>query len=174
MALPKEPRQKMINMMYLVLTGLLALNLSSQILIAFKTVNNSIIKANTVLETNNNTIYSSMEEKKKDPASREKAMIWAPKAAQIQNYSRIVYDSIEHLKLRLMIESGYDPERARTKNDSSFREDNLDAATRMFDTHGEGKKLLQMLTDYKKSVLSDPELNKEFANKLPIDLKVPK
>ncbi len=42
MALPKEPRQKMINMMYFVLTALLALNVSSEILNAFKTVNTSI------------------------------------------------------------------------------------------------------------------------------------
>jgi len=49
MALPKEPRQKMINLMYLVLTALLALNVSSEILNAFKTVNNS-------LQNTNNTI----------------------------------------------------------------------------------------------------------------------
>jgi hypothetical protein len=41
------PRQKMINMMYLVLTALLALNVSKEILNAFKTVNNSIINSNT-------------------------------------------------------------------------------------------------------------------------------
>ena len=46
MSLPKEPRQKMINMMYLVLTALLALNVSAEILNAFKTVNNSIVKSN--------------------------------------------------------------------------------------------------------------------------------
>jgi len=50
MALPKEPRQKMINMMYLVLTALLALNVSSEILNAFKTVNNSIATANSVVD----------------------------------------------------------------------------------------------------------------------------
>jgi hypothetical protein len=44
MSLPKEPRQKMINLMYLVLTALLALNVSSEILNAFKTVNNSLVK----------------------------------------------------------------------------------------------------------------------------------
>jgi hypothetical protein len=38
MALPKEPRQKMINLMYLVLTALLALNVSAEILNAFKTI----------------------------------------------------------------------------------------------------------------------------------------
>ena len=46
MSLPKEPRQKMINMMYLVLTALLALNVSAEILNAFKTVNNSISTSN--------------------------------------------------------------------------------------------------------------------------------
>ena len=50
MALPKEPRQKMINMMYLVLTALLALNVSAEILNAFKTVNRSLDSANGVLE----------------------------------------------------------------------------------------------------------------------------
>ena len=55
MSLPKEPRQKMINMMYLVLTALLALNVSAEILNAFKTVNNSIKNANGVIDTKNKT-----------------------------------------------------------------------------------------------------------------------
>ncbi len=46
MALPKEPRQKMINIMYLVLTALLALNISAEILNAFKTVQNSLATTN--------------------------------------------------------------------------------------------------------------------------------
>jgi hypothetical protein len=37
-----SPRQKMINMMYLVLTALLALNVSKEILEAFVTVNNGL------------------------------------------------------------------------------------------------------------------------------------
>ena len=54
MSLPNEPRQKMINMMYLVLTALLALNVSAEILNAFKTVNNSITNSNVVLTDKNN------------------------------------------------------------------------------------------------------------------------
>jgi len=49
MALPKEPRQKMINLMYLVLTALLALNVSVEILNAFKTVDASLINSNHVI-----------------------------------------------------------------------------------------------------------------------------
>ena len=57
MSLPKEPRQKMINMMYLVLTALLALNVSSEILNAFKTVNNSLVTANGII-TEKNTVLN--------------------------------------------------------------------------------------------------------------------
>ena len=45
------PRQKMINMMYLVLTALLALNVSAEILNAFKTVNGSIDNSNAMIDT---------------------------------------------------------------------------------------------------------------------------
>ena len=50
MSLPKEPRQKMINVMYLVLTALLALNVSSEILNAFKTVNRSLNNSNGIID----------------------------------------------------------------------------------------------------------------------------
>ena len=41
-----SPRQKMINMMYLVLTALLALNVSAEILNAFKLVKDSLVVTN--------------------------------------------------------------------------------------------------------------------------------
>jgi len=43
------PRQKMINMMYLVLTALLAMNVSSEVLEAFKLVETGIANSNKVL-----------------------------------------------------------------------------------------------------------------------------
>jgi len=171
MGLPKEPRQKMINMMYLVLTALLALNVSAEILNAFKTVNNSITKANDVLTSNNDGIYAQLEAKKTDPKSQKNALLWAPLAEKAQVYSKVVYDSIESLKLRLKREAGYAPE----KGDTLFHEDNLDAATRLFDNQGQGQKLYKMLGDYKNNILSiDPAIQKEFANKLPINLEIPK
>jgi hypothetical protein len=68
MSLPKEPRQKMINMMYLVLTALLALNVSAEILNAFKTVNTSLEKTNTVVGASTETIIASLTEKLTDPS----------------------------------------------------------------------------------------------------------
>src|SRR4026207_2103459 len=98
MALPKEPRQKMINMMYLVLTALLALNVSAEILNAFKTVNRSIDNANGVLDANNNNLYASLANKLTKPESRAKAEIWKPKADQVRQLCAKVYGDIEELK----------------------------------------------------------------------------
>jgi gliding motility-associated protein GldM len=57
-----SPRQKMINMMYLVLTALLALNISKDMLKAFAKVNNSL-KSNLVNINNHSTeVYTSFEE----------------------------------------------------------------------------------------------------------------
>jgi hypothetical protein len=52
------PRQKMINLLYLVLTAILALNVSAEVLNAFKTVNDGISSSNTSLQSKNSARYS--------------------------------------------------------------------------------------------------------------------
>jgi gliding motility-associated protein GldM len=170
MALPKEPRQKMINMMYLVLTALLALNVSSEILNAFKTVNRTLDSANGVLTTNNNTIYQSFADKLSDAKTAEKAKIWKPKADQAQAISKRTVDYIETLKGKIREYGGFVP----GAKDSIGFESNLDASTRLMDKEGEGEKLKAALAKAKQEFLAiDPEIGKEFANKLPIDLTTP-
>lgn len=57
-----SPRQKMINMMYLVLTALLALNISKDMLKAFAKVNNSL-KSNLVnINNHSEEVYTSFQE----------------------------------------------------------------------------------------------------------------
>src|ERR1700738_1045284 len=105
MSLPKEPRQKMINMMYLVLTALLALNVSSEVLNAFKTVNNSIITSNGVVKEKNELTYKSFDDKLHDPQTAVLAKIWQPKAGQVKKLSDDIYNKIEDLKAQLIQES---------------------------------------------------------------------
>ncbi len=169
MALPKEPRQKMINMMYLVLTALLALNVSSEILNAFKTVNNSLDKSNTIIDESNAAISASMKEMMNDPNLREKAAIWGPKADQALALSREASQYISELKTRLLKEAGL-------KEDGTYKQDNLDAATRLFEKQGEGEKLHARLKKYKEDILNvlPPELAKKLEASLPIDLEKPK
>ena len=53
----ETPRQKMIAMMYLVLTALLALNVSKQILDAFLVVNESMVTTNEIMHNKIGTVY---------------------------------------------------------------------------------------------------------------------
>ncbi|WP_336516056.1 gliding motility protein GldM [Pollutibacter soli] len=171
MALPKEPRQKMINMMYLVLTALLALNVSAEIINAFKVVDNSLLQSNTVLNTTTASIYSNFNELLKDPKTAEKAAIWKPKADKAKQLADQAYNTIEKLKGDLKKEAGFDP---ANNGDSSFKEDNIDAATRLFDTKDQGKTLYSTLENFKKDILAiDPEITKALGAKIPVNLATP-
>src|SRR6478609_7938022 len=118
MALPKEPRQKMINIMYLVLTALLALNVSAEILNAFKTVDDSLTGTNKTISKSTETILKSLEDKMNDPTSKVKATIWYPKAQQALQYSTDMYNYIQTLKEKILKEAGYNPN-PKNKFDSS-------------------------------------------------------
>ncbi|RLD66783.1 MAG: gliding motility protein GldM, partial [Bacteroidetes bacterium] len=54
----ESPRQKMIGMMYLVLTALLALNVSAEVLNAFILVDNSLRTSTANSEKKNNSVYT--------------------------------------------------------------------------------------------------------------------
>ena len=56
MSIPKQPRQLMINIMYLVLTALLALNVSAEIFNAFKVVDKGLVDSNRAYDRSNAAI----------------------------------------------------------------------------------------------------------------------
>ncbi|NCW12257.1 MAG: gliding motility protein GldM [Chitinophagia bacterium] len=175
MSLPKEPRQKMINIMYLVLTALLALNVSSEILNAFKTIDQSLTNANGIIQRKNDDILKSLQKKLADPKTAEKAAIWAPKADKAHAIADALYTYVESLKHELKVES-------RLKNENGkevFNEDDLEASTRLFtkpDASGKskGQDLLSRLTQFKKDLGDiDPSIAKEILPNLPLDLSIP-
>src|SRR5262245_61478773 len=135
MALPKEPRQKMINIMYLVLTALLAMNVSAEILNAFKTVERSLAITNSTMNISTQGVLSSLEEKAKEPETRAKAERWLPAAQQAMALTKGMNDYIESLKGEIMQGAGFDPKK---KGDSSFKEDDQDVATRILVEEGKG------------------------------------
>ena len=146
MALPKEPRQKMINMMYLVLTALLALNVSSEILNAFKTVNSSLIATNGVIDTKNKSVRDQFKELMSDPQTQKNASIWKPKADSAGVIAKDIYDYIEGLKTEIKQGSDY---KKLENGEEDFNEGSLEAATRIMDKQKKGEALLARLTKFK-------------------------
>jgi hypothetical protein len=59
----ETPRQKMIGMMYLVLTALLALNVSKQVIAAFITLNDKVEVSTGAIESKNGAIYQGFQAK---------------------------------------------------------------------------------------------------------------
>jgi len=68
-----SPRQKMINMMYLVLIALLALNISNEILKAFHLMEVSFSKASQALTDKNKVIMDAFKAAEDDPAKAARA-----------------------------------------------------------------------------------------------------
>ena len=172
MALPREPRQKMINIMYLVLTAILALNVSAEVINAFRTVNTSLENSNGNISSSNNTLYKSLVDKLNDPKqNQDKVKKWNDNATTAKTLSTDLDNFINDLKKQLKEEA----ELKIVDGQESFREDNLDASTRLFENKKKGEELESRLKKYKEAMLNiDPAIKAAFANTLPIDVTPPK
>ncbi len=101
---PETPRQKMINMMYIVLTAMLALNVASEVLEAFRLIDSSLIHTLSAVDMKNKQIYTSFEQAYiENPA---KVQEWKQKADQVQNITKKLNDYISNMKKELVIYSG--------------------------------------------------------------------
>ncbi len=93
----ETPRQKMIGMMYLVLTALLALNVSKQILKGFVTVDENIEKSKIILDENNFKITKAFEEYVNK--GNYEAKPYLLKSIEAQKNIRVVDAYIDSMKL---------------------------------------------------------------------------
>lgn len=95
---PETPRQKMITMMYLVYTAMLALNVSAQVVDGFKTVGSAMTKSNENLQTKLDDTYANFDQaltnsKDKVQADYDKAQEVRRLSAELGNY----IDSLEYV-----------------------------------------------------------------------------
>ncbi|MDO5315063.1 MAG: GldM family protein [bacterium] len=96
----ETPRQKMISMMYLVYTALLAMNVSKDILDAFDTVNNGVQTTNITLAQQIDQKYTAFEEQySKEP---EKAGPFWEQAQALREEANDLIDYVEALKWDLV------------------------------------------------------------------------
>ncbi|HDQ16010.1 MAG TPA: gliding motility protein GldM, partial [Bacteroidetes bacterium] len=96
----ETPRQKMIAMMYLVLTALLALNVSKDILNAFIVVNESMESTNITLSQKVEGNYAMFE--KQMAISPEKVKENYDKAMEVKKLSDELVGYIEDIKITVI------------------------------------------------------------------------
>ena len=85
----------------------------------------SLINANGIIDAKNAGLFSSFDKKIADPKTAEKARIWKEKADKARTYADDMFAYIESLKVDLMKEAG------QKEPGGEFKEDNIDASTRM-------------------------------------------
>ena len=92
----ETPRQKMIGMMYLVLTALLALNVSKEILNAFVIIEDGLNVTNKNFDSKNEILYSKFEKAMAD--NKTKTEPWYKKAKEAKKKSAELCTYIDEIK----------------------------------------------------------------------------
>lgn len=170
-----SPRQKMIGMMYLVLTALLALNVSKDILDAFVLINTSL--ENTVVNYDEKTasLYSEFNAAKQfDPV---KATPYWNKAQRAKQFSENIISYIKELQIKLLQETESITKKEADTLQLKFvnAKDNYDIPTNIMigqtedGSKGLARELKNKLMDFKVAMLG--LFNKKQQQSLNIDLK---
>ncbi len=155
-----SPRQKMIGMMYLVLTALLALNVSKEILDAFVTVNKGLETTAASFDRGIGQLYSEFDQKKSiDPLRMQPT--WE-KAQRVKALSKKLNERIDLLKKRLIRETeGYVNHEGDTIHLQYVNsKDNYDIPTNIMigasedGSKGEARNLKQELRHYQNDLLA--------------------
>jgi len=153
-------RQQMINLMYLVLTAMLALNVSAEVLNAFKTVNDSLVESSKNADGSiESTLTSFKTAIEKNPEKQD----LLDNAIKAKAYSEELYKYVQGIKDDIIKEAGgIDPE----SNDIASRDD-IDIATRLMvgekDPQGPVLKSKIIDTKAKLEALLDPTLRQRVS-----------
>ncbi len=86
---PVSPRQKMINLMYVVLMAMLALNVSTEVLNGFSIVEDSLNRTTANSSKENQVVYDDFEAQMK--ANPAKVKVWFDKAREVKRMSDSLY-----------------------------------------------------------------------------------
>ncbi len=150
----ESARQKMINIMYLVLLAMLALNVSDKILDAFKTINDSLETSRTNVDTSISQLFASFEGTKlKDEPARAKPIY--EKAKEAQKVAKELNDYIAGIKTEFVkAGNNYDPETGDLVERS-----NLDISTGIMINQKKGEKLKEKINETREKLLAllDPK-----------------
>lgn len=175
MSMPKEPRQQMINMMYLVLTAMLALNITKEVLNAFGTINSSIERSNGSISAKNAEIYKNLEDQAQNPNEAHKVKPYLALAEKVKTETNQTVAYLEQWKDSVIALSGgkiLNP----TSGDSVISNiENIDASPQLFVKQGNGDKIKEKLQAYINNILAivPAEAKENIGKNFPVQVVQP-
>jgi gliding motility-associated protein GldM len=145
----ETPRQRMIGMMYLVLTALLALQVSNQILQKFVLLNDGMERTSKNYVLKNESMVGSIEYTIAQQGNNEKDLPKVAASKKVRAATKEVYDYLEGLKQELIKQSNAKNEQGSYVN-SSLK--NTEVSGNLFANQGKGEELKKKLNDFPKTV----------------------
>ncbi|AEM69890.1 gliding motility-associated protein GldM [Allomuricauda ruestringensis DSM 13258] len=144
----QTPRQKMINLMYLIFIAMLALNMSKEVLAAFGLMNEKLETSNTNMDSNNSSFMASLETKASE--NEEEYGELYQNAQEIKQLSDNYYNYLEGLKKEMTADLE-DPKDYVVMDKSDY----LDQKFFQGDNLGpEGKEFMKQINDYREGVIN--------------------
>jgi len=147
---PVSPRQKMINLMYVVLMAMLALNVSNEVLNGFSIVEESLKRTTANATKENLAIYDDFAVQMK--ANPQKVKEWYDKAMLVRHKSDSLYNMCAELKLAIVKEAdGKDGDLNNIRN-----KEDMEAANQVMlaPGRGRGQELFDAINAYRKQMLN--------------------
>ncbi|MCL1938320.1 MAG: gliding motility protein GldM [Candidatus Azobacteroides sp.] len=162
---PASPRQKMINLMYLVFIAMLALNVSSEVLDGFELVEDSLLRSVKVTAEHNDRIFSDLGAYYK--TNPEKTKDWYDKGAQVKILTDSLFNYIQGLKQHIVVKAdgkGGNPEHLKHPDD-------LNAAYEVMFERGKNDALrlktsVDSYREYVATLVTDPSIKRIIENNL--------
>ena len=160
-----SPRQKMINLMYVVLMAMLALNISTEVLNGFSVVEESLNRTTGNSSKENDAIFGELDQMmRKNP---QKVKQWFMMASTVREMSDSLYNYAQALKVAIVREA--DGEKGDPLNIEG--KDNIEAASYIMlnPANGQGHKLYEAINSYRARILqfvTDPRQKKIIASNL--------
>lgn len=156
------PRQKMINLMYLVFIAMLALNMSKEVLSAFGLMNEKFEGSNASAELSNAQMLASLDAKAAEAGGEFKTA--SGTAHKVEVLTKNFYDYIAKIKSEVLVGTEVDPETGKLPYEAMDKGDNIDNL--WFSPSGysaKGKEVVATIEKYKSDMKVTLGDNKKLA-----------
>ena len=155
------PRQKMINLMYLVFIAMLAMNMTKEVLTAFGLMNEKFETANTEAGSTNQTMMQALDAKAVEAKGEfETAALTAHK---VEAATKKFNDFVATAKAEVLV--GVEAEEGKLPYESMDKADNLDNAWFVGEGYTDrGKKVMTAIETYKAEIKSALGMEKKYSS----------
>jgi gliding motility-associated protein GldM len=156
------PRQKMINLMYLVFVAMLALNMSKEVLSAFGLMNEKFEGANTASVASNAQMLTSLDQKASEAGGEFK--IASETAHKVEGITKNFYEYVNGLKTTVLKDTEVNKETGKLPYEAMDKGQNLDES--WFSPEGysaKGNEVVKTIEKYKADMKAALGTNKKFA-----------